>query len=103
MPPLPVGLGPETRQIQVPIHCELPRLSETRCESWKPPPLTQKPQPVSIKTRPVSNRRRAFVLSCCYRTVYDKPPQLSHASHGTRYATRLHSIAPKPSQTLEIT
>jgi hypothetical protein len=31
--------------------------TETRCESWQPPRLTQKPQPVSIKTRPVSSRR----------------------------------------------
>ena len=71
MPPLPLALGPEIDRFRVPIHCELPRLSDNRCESWWPPPLSRVPQPASIQTRPVSESWRALLVSYTYIGICD--------------------------------
>ena len=82
-PPLPVTLGPEICRIQVPIQCELPRLSDNRCESWWPPPLGRAPQPVSIQTRPVSSRWRALFVWYTYIGICELRRSFPHLFRGT--------------------
>jgi len=43
-----------------------PLLSDTRFESWRPPPFDRVPQPVSIQSGPVSTNWRALLIWCTY-------------------------------------
>ena len=77
------ALGPETGPFRGPSPCELHRLSDNRCESSWPPPLSRVAQPVSKRIRPVGHHQRALLVSYTYIGICAGWRESGRRNHGT--------------------